>query len=86
MTASFCLPVPRVSGLLQALRQEGYPLVGTTVRNGASVHAEIAGSEVLVHEAASWLTGPPLVVPGSEDGRGLARLLRRSVAVTSSAL
>ncbi|HEY0840997.1 MAG TPA: 4Fe-4S dicluster domain-containing protein [Vulgatibacter sp.] len=41
------LPVAGIGGLLQALRQEGYQLVGPTVRDGAIVHAEITGVEDL---------------------------------------
>ncbi|MCK6470919.1 MAG: 4Fe-4S dicluster domain-containing protein [Dehalococcoidia bacterium] len=37
------LSVEGLGSLLQAIRQEGYQLVGPTVRDGAIVHAEISG-------------------------------------------
>jgi len=45
------LPVAGFGGLLQALRHEGYQLVGPTVRDGAIVHAAIEGIEDL---PAGW--------------------------------
>jgi sulfhydrogenase subunit beta (sulfur reductase) len=41
------LSLAGLGSLLEALRQEGYQLIGPTVRDGAVVHAEIAGIEDL---------------------------------------